>query len=165
MRSYCLRPLPALMTGLCAILIGPAWGQSVALSVGSGSGAPGGTVSIGISLANLGGAQPAGLQWSLSYSSADISSVTVAADSAATSAGKSVSCSSSSGSTTCVVFGLNTTVIGNGSVATASFQISASSLATSIPIQIGGVVAATASGSSINASGTGGVISVSQPFP
>jgi hypothetical protein len=160
--SHCIKPLLAI-TGFFAILIGPAYSQSVTLTTGSGSGAPGATVNIGISVASSGGAQPAGLQWTLSYSSADISNITVTADSAATSAGKSVSCSSSSGSTICVIFGLNTTTIANGSVAVASFQIAPASQAASIPIQISGVVAATSGGGSITASGAGGTITVNQP--
>src|ERR1700737_585861 len=94
--SHCIKLILAI-TGFFAILIRPAYSQSVTLTTGSGSGAPGSTVNIGISAANSGGAQPAGLQWTLSYSAADISSVAITADSAATSAGKSASCSSSSG--------------------------------------------------------------------
>ena len=135
-------------------------GQSVTLSVGSGSGTAGTTVSLPINLSSSGGAQTAGLQWSFVYSS-DITSVTVAAGPSATNAGKSVTCSGS----TCLILGFNNTAMADGSVATATFQIASSPSTTSIPIQITGVVASTATGSSILASGGTGTISLPVPPP
>ncbi len=137
-----------------------ATGQPVALTVGTGAAAPGGTVNIGISFNSSPSAQPAALQWTLSYSSTDISSLTVTPGSGATGAGKSIVCSSSPGSTICIVYGLNDNTIPNGSVAVASFVIAPGSTATSIPIQISGVVAATPAGNSTGASGGGGAITV-----
>jgi uncharacterized protein (TIGR03437 family) len=135
-------------------------GQSVTLSVGSGSGTAGTTVSLPINLSSSGGAQTAGLQWSFVYSS-DITSVTVAAGPSATNAGKSVTCSGS----TCLILGFNNTAMADGTVATATFQIASSPSTTSIPIQITGVVASTATGSSILASGGTGTISLPVPPP
>ena len=135
-------------------------GQSVTLSVGSGSATAGTTVSLPINLSSSGGAQTAGLQWSFVYSS-DITSVTVAAGPSATNAGKSVTCSGS----TCLILGFNNTAMADGTVATATFQIASSPSTTSIPIQITGVVASTATGSSILASGGTGTISLPVPPP
>jgi trimeric autotransporter adhesin len=135
-------------------------GQSVTLSVGSGSATAGTTVSLPINLSSSGGAQTAGLQWSFIYSS-DITSVTVAAGPSATNAGKSVTCSGS----TCLILGFNNTAMADGTVATATFQIASSPSTTSIPIQITGVVASTATGSSILASGGTGTISLPVPPP
>ncbi len=56
---------------------------------------------------------------------ADITGVTVTIGSAASVASKSMQCANRGGSTTCLVFGLNTTTIGNGEVATAALTIAA----------------------------------------
>ena len=133
--------------------------QSVTLSVGSGSGSPGTTVSIPVTLANSGGALPTGLQWTFNYPSG-ITGVTVVEGVAATNASKLLSCSGNA----CLVFGVNTTPISNGVVATATFQLSASASGT-IPISLTGVVAAAADSSSIPASGVAGSIVVSAPPP
>ncbi len=135
-------------------------GQSVALSIGSSSGTAGTTVSLPINLASSGAAQTAGLQWSFVFSS-DITNVTVAAGPSATNAGKSVTCSTNS----CLILGLNNTAMADGTVATATFQVASNPSTTSIPVQITGVVASTAAGISIPASGGTGTISLPGPPP
>jgi trimeric autotransporter adhesin len=136
------------------------FGQSVTLSIGSGSATAGATVSVPITVASSGGAQTAGLQWSFSYSS-DITSVSVVAGSSATDAGKTITCSG----TTCLVLGFNTTAIADGTVATATFQIASNPSNTSILVQITGVVASTATGTSIPATGGSGTITLPVPPP
>ncbi len=128
--------------------------QSVTLSLGSASGTPGSSVVLPITLASAGGAQTAAIQWTFAYSS-DIASVTVALGASASTAGKSVSCNGN----TCVVWGLNSTVIPDGAVAIATFQIAANP-SSSIPIQVTGPVAANPDGSGIPATGASGVISI-----
>ena len=130
-------------------------GQSVTLSVGSGSGIAGGSVVVPITLTSSGGAQAAAVQWSLSYSS-DITGITFAAGIAATNAGKSIECNGN----LCLVYGLNTTVISDGIVATVTLQISSNPSIFTIPIQITGVVAATPEADSIPAEGISGTVSV-----
>lgn len=141
-----------------AILLGLqtfAAGQSVQLSIGSGSGTPGGTVTVPITVASSGGAQTTGLQWTFSYSS-DITGVTVVAGASTTDAGKSLSCSGNN----CLVAGFNSTVIANGTVASATFQIAANPSSNPILIQLTSVVATTASATSIPSSGGSGSISL-----
>jgi len=132
-----------------------AWGQSVAVSLGSGSGTPGGTVSLPINLTSSGGAQTAGLQWTFSYSS-DITGVTVVAGASTTNAQKSLSCSGNN----CLIAGINSTVIADGTVAVATFQIAANPSSNPIAIQLKNAVATSATGSSIPASGGSGAISL-----
>jgi len=144
-------PLGFLFLGLQMIGLG----QSVTLSIGSGSATAGATVSLPIDLSSSGGALPAGLQWSFVYPS-DITSVTVVAGPAAINAGKSITCSAN----TCLLLGFNNTAIADGTVATATFQIASSPSTTSIPVQISGVVASSAAGDSIPASGGSGTISL-----
>ena len=132
-----------------------ALGQTVTLSLASGAGTPGGSVVLPLTITSTGGAQAAGVQWSFTYS-ADITSVTVAVGSAATTAQKSLSCNGN----LCLVSGMNSTVIADGTVATATFQIAANPSAQTIPIQITSVVAASLAGSSIPAIGVSGMASL-----
>src|SRR5208283_3205628 len=113
-------------------------GQSVSISLGSGSGTAGGTVSLPVTLTSSGGALPAALEWSFSYTS-DITSVTVVSGPAATAASAAVSCNGS----LCLVYGLTGDTIANGTVATATFQIASNPSTSTIPIQITGIVAST----------------------
>src|SRR5258707_250486 len=146
------KPFFKRITVFFMFLIVEAYGQTATLAVGSGSGVPGTTVSIGIIL--TGSAQPAGLQWSLTYPSASVSNVMVTAGSSAINAGKSIYCSGGAGSSICLLAGLNSTGMADGSIAVASFQIVSGTAAPSIPIQISQVVAVSPSGGSIAASGT-----------
>ena len=130
-------------------------GQSVSLTQGSGSGTPGGTVSLPINLTSAGGAQTAGLQWSFSFSS-DVTGVTVVAGSSTTAAGKSLTCNGNS----CVVFGFNSTVLTDGPVAVATFQIAANPASNPIPIQLTSIVGTTAAGTSVLSSGVAGSITL-----
>src|SRR5579863_7002485 len=107
----CFR-LVILTVALCRI----GFGQTAALSLSSSSGSPGGVVTLNLSLASV--TSPAALQWTLNYSTSDFSAVTMTAGSAATAAGKSISCNTTAGGPTCVLWGVNTTAIPNGVVAT-----------------------------------------------
>ena len=112
----------------------------------------GGSVVVPINLVSSGGAQAAALQWSLSYSS-DVAGVTFVAGTAAANAGKSLVCNGK----TCLIYGINTTAISDGVVATVTFQISPDSSFLNVPIQITGVVAASPAGDSISAFGVSGL--------
>src|SRR5665213_3309584 len=157
-----VRPMTRYFVILLALLAVQriSFGQSVTIGIGSGSSTAGSTITLPITLASAGGAQPAGLQWSFGYSS-DITSVTVVAGPSATNAAKSVSCSGNN----CLILGFNSTTIADGTVATATFQIASNPSTTSIPIQITGAVASTAAGISIPASGGTGTISLPAPPP
>jgi hypothetical protein len=128
-------------------------GKAVTLSVGSGWAKPGWTVDLPITLS--GGALPAALQWSFSYSK-DVTSVTVAAGASITAAGKRLKCSGNG----CLVFGVNTETLADGVIATATFQLAAKPSANIIVVTIEGVVAAEKNGYSIAASGGSGKITL-----
>src|SRR5216683_3932417 len=102
---------------------GSAFGQD-ALSLSSGSVVAGQTISLDLSLTVPASSGPAGLQWAYNYPAAVFSGVTVVAGPAAVAAGKSVSCSGGSGSYTCLLFGINSTTVNSGVVATATFTVS-----------------------------------------
>ncbi len=137
-------------------------GQQVALSLGSGSGTPGSIVTLSLSLTASGGAQPAGLQWTIGYS-ANIISVVETIGSAASAAGKSMQCNYQSGTATCLVIGFNTTTIGDGTVATVAFTIAPDTPSTSVPVTLSRISATTGGGTSIPASGTGTEMQIGVP--
>ena len=143
-------------------LSSPAEAQQVDVSLSSGSSVPGSTVELDLSLTTSGGAQPAVVQWTMSYSATDVTSVSVNDGPTATAAGKSVLCSSTPGSTTCVVYGVNQNIIRDGVAATATFNVALGALDASAPVQITGAAASAPDASAIATAGTGGTISISQ---
>ena len=82
------------------------------------------------------GSEPAGLQWTLQYSAADVVSITAVAGPAAITAGKSLQCAavtsttitiggtSYSGLYTCILSGVNSNIIPNGIVAVTTIVLS-----------------------------------------
>ena len=139
-----------------------AFGQ-VALSLSSASAVAGGSVSVDLSMSAAAG-QPAGLEWTYSYSPADFSSVSAVAGPAATAAGKSISCSAGSGLYTCLLFGLNSTTMAGGVVATATFTVSPMTVTTTSVIQITNGSGVTASDNPLSVTATGGQVTISQPY-
>jgi uncharacterized protein (TIGR03790 family) len=134
---------------------------TVTLTLGSATGTKGGSVPLNLTLASSGGALPAAVQWTFSYSSSDITGVTVAPGLSATTAGKFVTCPTN----TCVAYGLlngvlNSNTITNGTVAVATFQIASNTSSTTIPIQVTTTVASSGAGDSIQASASGGTITI-----
>jgi len=131
------------------------FGQSVTLSVESNTVPAGSSVVVPINLTSLGGAQATAIQWTMSYPP-DITRVVFAAGPAATNANKTIACNGNM----CLIYGMNNNVIPDGAVATATLQISSTPSASTIPIQLTGVVATTQQGGSISAAGVSGTISI-----
>jgi hypothetical protein len=128
-------------------LVGTAcWGQTT-LSLASGSGVPGGTVSLGLVFNDLGGNQTAGLQWAFEYPASSIAAVTVSAAPALTAASKTISCAAIPGRLTCLATGMNDNLIPNGLIASAQFTLSTS--ATSANIVLDNALGASVSGNSV----------------
>jgi hypothetical protein len=84
---------------------------------------PGAVANVDIRLDSQTGTAPSGLQWTLSYSSADLQFLQIAPGPVATAASKTVTCVPQSGATMCLVYGTNGTAIANGVVATVSFVV------------------------------------------
>ena len=85
--------------------------------------------------------QPAGLQWTLSYNPAQVTSASVAASASATASGKTLACSPDS--TVCVLSGSAAT-IGSGAVATITLTATPSAI-----IQLSGLIAVDAGGNAL----------------
>jgi uncharacterized protein (TIGR03437 family) len=140
----------------------PAAAQAT-LSLDTGGAAAGASVSLNLNLAVSAGAQPAVAQWTFQFSPSIISVVAVGAGSSATAANKSISCTTASGSATCLAFGLDQSTIANGPVATAIFSIAPGTPAGSTPIQVSAVSFAAADSTPITGTGTAGAISITTP--
>jgi hypothetical protein len=129
------------------ILIGA--GGSLVLSPGAVSGS---SASLNLTLTSA-GTQPAGIQWTLTYPSASILSVTGSAAVSATTAGKAISCAAATGTYTCLLVGLNSAVIPDGVVATLNVTLAAG--ISSATIGLTNTLGATAGGQSLVFTGTG----------
>lgn len=146
----------ALVFALCGI------GSAQTLTLSSGSAAPGLPVSLSLSL-NSAAPQPAATQWALSYSAADFSAITVTASNAVTAAGKSISCNSTAGNPTCVLWGMNTNAIPNGVIATIVLTVSATTHNTSSLVQVGAAASASPAGLSMATIASGATVTIVQP--
>ena len=154
---------------LCAIFASFAFGailhaQTATLSLGSGSGAPSTVVPLNLTLG--GGAAPAGVQFSLNYPAATLSVESSVVGPVAST--KSVTCNADlniAGKTNCLIVGINADTMANGVAATISFRINAATSSTSANITLSGVSASSAQGVGINATGSGGTITINQPTP
>ena len=144
------------VVALCAFSFAAAGQTSLVLS--SGSATPGGTASLPLSLANSGGTQPAGLQWTLNYPSSSISGITVTAGPASTTAAKTIYCAGSGGTYTCLAAGLNSNVIGDGVVA--NVQLTLTTSATSANITLSNALWASLPGVAMPVSTTGATLTV-----
>jgi hypothetical protein len=134
----------------------PVPAQTGSLSLSPGSSLPGGTAVVNLSLS--GGSGPASLQWTVTYAVTDIASVMMTAGQALVAAGKSLSCAAAPGAYTCLAWGLNTTAIGDGVVATASIAVTLASGSTNVGIR--SPAGALPSGDSLTVSGTSDSITV-----
>jgi Putative Ig domain len=133
--------------------------QTAALSIVSGSGSPGNVVNLGLSLESTVTA-PAGLEWTVSYPTADISALSVTGVS-----GLPIDCTTGSGTVRCVEYtDSNSNTFSNGTVATLAFTVASSaSGAAAISLQNG--VSVSAAGSAITTTTTGGTLTVVGPSP
>jgi hypothetical protein len=152
-------PAPLLIkyAALFILLTQVTWAQ-VSLGLSS-SGVQSGVLALNIVLSSPTGSEPAALQWTLAYPTASVTQAVVRAGPQATAAAKSLTCTAGSGSQTCVLYGLNLSKILNGTVATATLQLSATTTGTPSGIQFTNVLGASAAATAVTIS-TSSVIQV-----
>ncbi|MBZ5595029.1 MAG: hypothetical protein LAP39_22530 [Acidobacteriia bacterium] len=131
-----------------------------AMILSSGSAVAGASVSLNLSLIVTPGSEPAALEWTYSYAAKDFTAVSVTAGPAAVAAGKSVSCAGSSGSYTCLLFGLNNTALTSGVVASATFTVSPTTTDTSATIPVINTSGATVSSTPVSVTATSGQVTI-----
>jgi hypothetical protein len=136
--------------------------QDVLLTLSSGGASPGGSVSLSVNLALNGGIQPSSVQWTLNYPAEDFDSVQLSASPATTIAGKSIQCIASTGSTSCLLIGLNVNPISSGLLAVVTFQISATTTHQISAIELTNITAALSQAEKISSDGIGGAITILQ---
>ena len=145
---------------LAALLLGSsAYAQGPSLSLASGSAVKGGTLSLNLSL-NAAANAPAGLQWTISYAPADITSLSAVAGPALTAAGEALNCISGGGSLTCLATGMTDSTISSGVVAVVTATLSSASTDTLDALTMTYAMGTLPDGTYIGVSGTGGTISV-----
>jgi len=150
--------LLALLTFVAA---GTASGQRAALELSSGSATPAATISLDILLNSRPGSEPAAVQWTLNYSAEDFTAIDFRQGSAATAAGKSLSCAGGVGSLICLVTGINRSTIAAGAVATVALTLSSTVKSPCSLVQLTNVVAASLGGDSIPTVATNGIVATS----
>jgi hypothetical protein len=147
---------------MLALIAVPLLAQQGALSISSATAAPGSNAVLTVSTSANGGVQPAVLRWTMQYPP-DVTGVDVTAGSAASDAGKTVTCSYAVSSATCLAWGENAMVIQDGPVATATFQISAASRNSVIPVTNIVGSASDLQGNSLPVTSAGGAIALLLP--
>ncbi len=151
-----------LFLSIAAAVVDRAAAQMGALSLSSGSGAPGASVTLSLSF-QANGTQPAAMQWDFTYSRTDLSPAAgtyFTTGGAASAAGKQVSCNAvSPGDVRCLAAGLNATAITNGVIATITFQIK-STTDTSSPVSVTNVTGSDGLGNNVAIGGAGGTVTI-----
>jgi len=143
---------------------GSAFAQAPSLSLASGSAVRGGSIPLNLSL-TAGTSAPAALQWMLSYPANDITSLSISAGTALTSAGKTLSCSPGAGSITCVASAANPNTISSGVVAVVTATIASGTSDGSDSILISNILGVTPNATAESVTGTGGLITLLNPPP
>jgi len=136
----------------------PSSSSPITLTMASGTGVNGGTVSLDLSIASTGTPQCTGIEFTLAFPT-DVALAGVTLGAAGIAASKTLSRTGG----LCIVWGVNTNVIGNGVLVTATFNIAPIPLNTSATISVLSIVATDADGNPLAASGIPGVITFSQP--
>ena len=131
----------------------------VTLTLASGSGVPGGTVNLDLSIASTGGALPTQIEWTFSNTS-DVTLTNVVAGASATAAVKTVSRAGS----LVIIAGPNINVIGDGVLATATFAIALSPSTTPVPISLTGIVISDADANPIPSASVPSSLTVNVPM-
>jgi hypothetical protein len=136
------------------------YGQSDTLALSSGTAGTNGIASLNLVLTSPAGSEPASIQFTLTYPATNVTSISVSPGPTATSAGKNVMCALASGAYTCVLYGLNATIISNGIVAVVNLTVTAGAT-----IGISNPVAALPSGDSVVLFATGGAVAFQATIP
>ncbi len=150
--------LPSLLAAEMAV----AAAQGISLGVSSATGNPGSSVLLNLSIAPTGNTLPSAFAWTLNYSLADVSAVTVTPGPVAALAGKSISCSQAIGSLRCLLWGLNSIPIQAGIVAHIGITLSALTTSSTTAITLSNVLAVDSSAVPLPAMWSGASVFIQQ---
>jgi hypothetical protein len=125
------------------------------LTLSSGTAPAGGTALLNLSLTSA-VSQPANIQWTFNYPSANVTSVSVSGTPAFIATGKTITCVSRTGTYKCITWGLTPNTIPNGVIATVAVTLAGSSDAM---VTIGDSLGASPAGDAVAIAGAGGLVS------
>src|SRR5579864_1234365 len=114
--------IPLLTVGI--LFFPAAYGQTSSLILSSGQALQGTTTTLSLSLTSLPGSEPAGAQWTFTYDPGLVSAISASAGPVAVTAGKLIACADGGGSYGCLVTGINSNVLQNGTVANIKVTLS-----------------------------------------
>jgi hypothetical protein len=130
------------------------------VNLSSGTGSTGSTVTLNLLLSDASTRPLSGLQFTLTYSAAHFTNVTLAAGPALTASGKSLLCAGAQ-AITCVVFGRNTLQIPGGTIGVVSATLASGSATTRV-LNFTAVLGANATGNAETVGSAGGSITIIQ---
>src|SRR5581483_3652775 len=135
------------------------WGAT--LSLGAGSAAPGTTASLPISFSGL-GSQVSALEFTISYSTADFTNISLSLGSSGSSASKTLGCNSNAnGQYSCLISGMNQNLISDGVVGTVVLAVSSSTASASSAVSIVTALGSGPNGTSQAITGSGSTVAIS----
>jgi hypothetical protein len=153
--TNCLFVLPFITSAI-------AFANSDVIALSSGTASPGTSVSLALTLTSSGGTPPSAVEWTFSYSASDFTSVSVSIAGTAVAAGKVADCAAgASGRYTCLIYGMNSTAIADGKIATATFTVSASTSNSTSVINVVNASSSSGSGGAIAITGQSGSVTIS----
>ena len=157
-RNYVYTRLLFVITGAFLVAQNASRLDAQTLSLSSATASAGGPASLSLTLSGASTSISA-LQWTVQYP-ASVGAVSVAAGSALTSAGKSLSCNPGAGSYVCIAEGSNANPIANGVVATVSLTAAQTST-----LAVASTAAVAPDGTFMPLSGAGGTVTVASAAP
>ncbi len=150
-----------LMAGLFSLAVSAVAWSDATITVGDGSGQPGNTVTLNISLSSS-PQNVVGTDFTLTYDTDMLDFQSMAIGSAASAASKMLSSNEpSDGTVKAVVFGLNTTAIADGVIATITFTVNSNAANGDTAITVSSVNCTDADANSVAATGVNGTVTVS----
>jgi uncharacterized repeat protein (TIGR02543 family) len=126
------------------------------LSLSSGTAAGDGTVALNLVLTSPAGSEPTAIQWTLTYPPSSVVALSVSAGAAASAAAKTLTCTTSSGTYTCLAWGLNDGIVSNGIVAVVNATMAIGATITSIGVS--STVASSTSAEPVPLTALGGTV-------
>jgi hypothetical protein len=147
----CMVKYVAMVPTICVLGVA----QQLTVSLTSASAPAGTSASLNVQVAASAGFAPASLEWTVNAPASEVQSITTTAGAVATAASKVISCSGH----TCLVYGLNSNAMANGTVAVINVQL-ASSATGNLAVQLSNVSAASPQASGVPATTIDGEISV-----
>ena len=138
---------------------------SATLSMDTAAAIPGGTASLPLTL-SASGASVSTLQWTLNYSSSDVSHIDILVGPSGNASAKDLTCVPvADGTAACMLSGLNQNAISDGVVATAVLTLSPQTVASSEIVSVTGAASSSGEGLPIDVDASGSAVTLVSSAP